>query len=100
MNIKHTPGPWIVREGDEWTNSIVTREGELPNGEPAYWEVASYNRRRSEAEANARLIAAAPELLSALLELLDSMDANGSCQYEMLRAAGRDVIAMVEGGAA
>lgn len=47
-------------------------------------------------EANASLIAAAPDLLAALRDLLDALDANGSAAYEMLRAAGRDAIAKVE----
>jgi hypothetical protein len=49
--------------------------------------------------ADAALISAAPDLLQALRELLDGMDANGSCQYEILRAAGRDAIARAEGRA-
>jgi len=67
---KHTPGPWIVYAGDEWTDGIVTLEGYNAGGEPMYWTVASYNRRRDEAEANARLIAAAPDMLNALLDLV------------------------------
>lgn len=46
---------------------------------------------------NAPLFAAAPDLLNALIDLLDSMDANGSCQYEMLRASARAAIAKATG---
>lgn len=70
MSAAHTPGPWLIRKGDEWTNSIVTAEGENTQGEPMFWEVASYNLLRPEARANARLIAAAPELLEACLAML------------------------------
>ena len=64
----HTPGPWLVRIGDEWTNSIVTDHGELPDGSRNQWEVASYNLRRDEGRVNARLIAAAPSLLAEVIE--------------------------------
>ena len=64
--MKHTPGPWLIQQGDEWTGGIVTLHGYNEDGTPIYWTVASYNRQRDEAKANARLIAAAPELLEAL----------------------------------
>ena len=61
----HTPGPWVVRKGDEWTRDVVTDHGEMPDGSRNYWNVASANIRRDECEANARLIAAAPDLFDA-----------------------------------
>ena len=72
----HTPGPWLVQAGDEWADGIVTLEGHNENGTPMYWTVASYNRRRDEADANARLIAAAPELLEALQALIAEYEPN------------------------
>jgi hypothetical protein len=65
---KHTPGPWKAEpdEADEIcilqdsTGLIVTYA--FPNGK--------------EREANARLIAAAPELLEALQDLLDEAEAS------------------------
>lgn len=72
---KHTPGPWFYRKGDEWSHSVVTRHGELPDGSPCYWTVASINKRREpEHEANARLIAMAPELLAAVTAAADLME--------------------------
>lgn len=62
----HTPGPWLIREGDEWTHDVVTLEGVNTEGDPMYWTVASANGRRDEVKANVRLIAAAPDLLEAL----------------------------------
>ena len=53
---KHTPGPW--RSGDMF-NTIFGP----PNGNPAPEIIASVHTNR---KANARLIAAAPELLEAL----------------------------------
>ena len=66
MTTKHTPGPWFYKHEKGW-HDIVTHHGELPDGSPNSWTVASINTRREpEHEANARLIAAAPELLEAL----------------------------------
>jgi hypothetical protein len=65
--MKHTPGPWFYLKGDEWSHSVVTQHGELPDGSQSYWTVASINKQREpEHEANARLISAAPDLLEAL----------------------------------
>lgn len=61
---KHTKGPWVIVRGDEWTTDIATVEGELPDGRPAHWNVASVNKQRDEWEHNRRLIAAAPDLLA------------------------------------
>ena len=66
----HTPGPWIIRKGNEWTRDVVTDHGELPDGRRNYWNVASANIHREECSDNLLLIAAAPDLLDACLTLL------------------------------
>lgn len=58
MSTKHTPGPW------EWTGLFIEHDGRaiaqlLPHGQKPN-------------EANARLIAAAPELLEALKRAISS----------------------------
>ena len=70
MSAAHTPGPWLIRKGDEWTHDVVTLEGESTEGEPMHWTVASANGRRDEVDANARLIAAAPDLLEIAKKLV------------------------------
>lgn len=57
---KHTPGPWVyIGNGD-----IVARSEKYCGGEK---DIASvFLTRNDEDEANARLIAAAPDLLEAL----------------------------------
>jgi hypothetical protein len=61
---KHTPGPWkIVPSWHDW---IV----EGPNGEEIIWQDGNYNTPTISIE-DARLIAAAPDLLEALKEVYD-----------------------------
>lgn len=88
---KHTAGPWLVSE-----TFAVGPAGEI---------VACTPHNHSRKEANARLIAAAPELLEALQGLVRFTDAvrvqvgMGKTQLERL-AKARAAIAKAEGGAA
>lgn len=60
---QHTPGPWVIMEGDALTNFIYDDLGEDGCMEP----IASVSHGDpAELDANTRLIAAAPELLAAL----------------------------------
>lgn len=82
----HTPGPWKAqRDIRHWTN-----DGALTSGSPKAWAVYGPYRvcaiesgigiawdNDIEAEANARLIAAAPALLAALEECLQELNAAG-----------------------
>jgi len=64
---KHTPGPWKVRENGGLMKAVEANKD---------WLVYACGRDymgREELEANARLIAAAPELLEALQEILSTM---------------------------
>lgn len=68
--MSHTPGPWVVRdrwyihvdhEGETYCHAEVKCGPTIPHDSP-------------EHEANARLIAAAPDLLTAVTELLEVRD--------------------------
>jgi len=66
---EHTPGPWvIIPGGDEWASGRIATIEPKPKTmvETNYWTVAEVNYRRDEHLANAKLIAAAPDLLKAL----------------------------------
>ena len=88
----HTPGPWNCNRSSASGYDIVCAEN-LPV------DVCVISRRdktTGEIDANARLIAAAPELLTALKFVLS---AHGG-QLEAAFAQARDAIAKAEGGAA
>lgn len=64
MSTKHTPGPWMVLPSVQPGQfCILTEHG------PRIDVACTYGFERTPREANARLIAAAPELLEALQRL-------------------------------
>lgn len=66
MGTKHTPGPWkLERHGKGHGYDVV---GGGPEPETVVYDVR--NTRHEQALANARLIAAAPDLLAALKDVL------------------------------
>jgi hypothetical protein len=75
-NTKHTPGPWV--KGDE---KHYRREHVFTNN-GVFVADCCKQPPREECEANARLIAAAPDMLAALREI-----AEGRGAYKMDRLA-------------
>ena len=67
--IKHTAGPWSYWQGagagDESHAEITSKDGDIV--------VAAFNDMIPDGEANARLIAAAPDLLEALMMARDAL---------------------------
>lgn len=86
---KHTPGPWVLKE----TCSSFEIKGEFKLSKNSFitchqWSDGDYGSTRKQAEANALLIAAAPELLEVIKNMvaLDSSSAQEDCvgrQYWM-----------------
>ena len=65
LEAKYSPGPWSVAKKSKLTGAVVVADGELvcdPTGAGRY---------EDEAEANARLISAAPEIYALLGRLED-----------------------------
>lgn len=65
LEAKYSPGPWIVAKKSKLTGAVVAKDGEMvcdPTGAGRY---------EDEAEANARLISAAPEMYALLGRLED-----------------------------
>ncbi len=87
---KHTPGPWSVWSDPEQKDQCqyIDAKG------MAVAHVFGINR-----EANARLIAAAPDLLEALIEMVDDFGPTPSDRFRSLGPA-RAAIAKATGEAA
>jgi len=69
---RHTPGPWDLYRDEDRNAIAVSKHGTGPNGGWVAWSlcrmpVPSKRLTWDEINANARLIAAAPELLEALV---------------------------------
>lgn len=79
MTTKHTPGPWTVRL--DYDNNITQqkpgrhtiRSNDGWNLE-RIWEGVGTSYTKEQADANARLIAAAPELLQACKDAYEMLD--------------------------
>lgn len=99
---KHTPGPWQWFKGGRG-GFVFFAVSEVANLTPAY--VADNSAAADTMQANAYLIAAAPDLLEALKEVVDVLDMlmlvrdvqpqEGSPAFK-----ARAAIAKAEGGAA
>ena len=102
MSIKHTPGPWNLHSPDEGdpitgdgTFCITAKSMVIANAQPRDWH---------ETPANARLIAAAPDLLAALREMveafsMDNIGVDALARNINAKKLARDAIAKAEGGA-
>ena len=103
-DVKHTPGPWTVTaDGAGWYIEATPERGHSLAfiASPEFQEEPDTSA--SEAEANASLIAAAPDLLEALQWLVDILPDpdldNDELQRTWTRRA-RAAIAKATGGAA
>ena len=101
MGIKHTPGPWVIdSDGDGKANAIVTST-HLASLDDDICEVYGGNMDDDDTrQANARLIAAAPDLLAALRTLAnqispDSDDYPDSSYFRMMQDAEEKALAAI-----
>ena len=69
MNTKHTPGPWTVREHNY--GDVRGCHGVFAAGVTHPLVISVYGDSIENSDANARLIAAAPDLLAALIQIRD-----------------------------
>lgn len=87
----HTPGPWRLEVGKDNLNTITDEPiyggiYSAPTEDSEGWAIARVWSDYGNAEADARLIAAAPELLEALEQALQLIN-NQSALAEKMRAA-------------
>lgn len=90
--VKHTSGPWDFVEGnkDRGSQSVVRFKGQ-DDFPIAYVVCEAYNvKQRAEDIANARLIAAAPDLLQILEAIVEDVGHGGGgaklCEQFLVRA--------------
>ena len=72
MTTKHTPGPWEIERYSDGLIQIVGDLKVISDDEEHFTTVVEQISATNE-EANARLIAAAPDLLEALKDLADDI---------------------------
>lgn len=97
---KHTPGPWTVQEREHSFRVVDSRALKFDNSrlcDVQHWAGATRGPDREEARANARLIAAAPELLEAL-KLCAVLVHDGNRQGDAAIEAAHAAIAKATGG--
>ncbi len=96
----HTPGPWhSFQQADSTRHLVVAGDGRKPN-EPVVATVSGYTATMHAAEAaNARLIAAAPDLLAAckLIVLAHPLNGNSNCHECKASRAAEAAIAKAGG---
>jgi hypothetical protein len=78
MSTQHTPGPWLTDRNNVHAGQIATVM-HCKNGWVEIWtdKWAETGLEEDEQEANARLIAAAPDLLEALKDALCALECCG-----------------------
>lgn len=108
---EHTPGPWVADEAEAMVRTNRTGADEQDyicmiadqsNDFGKSWEEIELcgDNRKGEIKANARIIAAAPELLEALKELTTYYNVNCSCpECQRKRGVALDAIVKAEGRA-
>lgn len=87
MMSNYTPGPWVVQETNFAQQKNVYAQTDKP-------PIATVYGSTGENEANARLIAAAPDLLAALKECITAVDVT---MYGMAIHNARAAIAKATG---
>ena len=95
---RHTPGPWHVSELDHATigprRIVRIADVDVPQAQA----VARVYHRTGETDANARLIAAAPEILTLLERILRDMeDSHGGNDRDMFMLKIRALLARIDG---
>lgn len=88
---KHTPGPWSVGNPPDGTRGYVYC-GDVTGSAVAQVKFSQVHRTEQETDANARLIAAAPEMLDVLLGVAEntvSLEWRAKVHAVIAKATGR-----------
>lgn len=87
---KHTPGPYYAAPGDQMNNpdTTVAKLGYIPASPQGSWCIYSKATNHGDEQATAKVLAAAPELLEALILLCKDM---GIDEYDELVGYGKNM---------
>ena len=96
----HTPGPWHAFEQCSYsaTKGLFEIDANHPSGNRQTIAVTPFAGDGHELWANARLIAAAPEMFEVLSELLDTLEMSKGYGFDEEYEKVREVLAKVDGG--
>lgn len=100
MHPKHTPGPWYWANGDVICAHVGERISEIADLRPQRGPQSALSPNKDEFEANAHLIAAAPELLALIDRLVgtwDNYEDMGPDPLDPIVEAARKTIAKARG---
>lgn len=94
MEFKGTPGPWLIDRNNCHAGRIATVHGCKNNDWVEIWST-NWPENEDVQEANARLMAAAPDLLNALINLIEywKLDETAEAHAAMIainKALGRE----------
>ncbi len=98
--MEHTPGPWYPQDDIEGNPGVRAKSGFIcfaPHVAHYPGQDRRYQEEIEERKANAALIAAAPDLLTALRAIIDYDGKDGVPGIEALCELGRAAIAKAEG---
>ena len=90
LEAKYSPGPWSVAKKSKLTGAVVAEDGEMvcdPTGAGRY---------EDEAEANARLIASAPEMYALLGRVEDYFKNRRLYGYGVEESVSSDLLAKIQ----
>ena len=90
LEAKYSPGPWSVAKKSKLTGAVVAEDGEMvcdPTGAGRY---------EDEAEANARLIASAPEMYALLGRVEDYFKNRSLYGYGVEESVSSDLLAKIQ----
>jgi hypothetical protein len=93
MKNTHTPGPWKIR----YEKSGRTIDAVIVMGKSSAYFTRGIGQTFDEQQSNARLIAAAPELLTALEWALDQLDDDLDPDYQAAFDAARATVKKATG---
>ena len=91
MTTKYTPGPWLYSTGSVYKAKPLDDNG-YPTSAISHMDRENPDTFGAERDANARLIAAAPDLFLALSELLAECDAERAQQLAQLTDGGERAV--------